>query len=390
MTQVPLRRTRDLLARTRNAMRARTYARVTTATEDLPAGGVVFFFATEPTNLYQFTQWQRSLEELAHRIGVFVIVDRADTGSAIQARSRLPVAFARSTGELERIVLDRDPRVVLYPNQVEPNFRMLRFGSAVHVQLGHGESDKDSSVSHQHQAYDVTFVAGTVGRDRLRCLRFFDVNERTRSVGRPQLDYPYPGAPPWATGDGVRVLYAPTWEGNRPGIRYGSLVSHGLALVEALLADPSFRVIYRPHPRTGTGEAGHAAADQAIRRRLGAAGDRHLVDEGEYGWQWDFADACVTDVSAVAYDWLATGKPLVVTKPADAAAHLPPSPLLSTLPLLDASRSGRIAEVLRADTLNAASSAPMLEDLREAYFGDVANRASTRRFQQAVLELAGL
>ena len=60
---------------------------------------------------------------------------------------------------------------------------------------------------------------------------------------------------------------------------------------------------------------------------LAKAGDRHLVDSGGYGWQWDFADACITDVSAVAYDWLATGKPLLITEPAP-SAYRPPSQLL--------------------------------------------------------------
>ena len=388
MVRPTLARARELAARVRNAVRARSYAGSTTPMRLLPTGGVALYFATDPVNLYQFEQWRRPLEELSERIGVFVIVDRPDTGSAVHSQTSLPVTFARSSVELERLVADRDVRVVLYANQVEPNFRMLRFGRAVHVQLGHGESDKDSSVSHQHQAYDVTFVGGEVGRERLSVLRNFDVSSRTQLVGRPQLDYSYPGGPPWAAGDGIRVFYAPTWEGARPAIRYGSLVSHGAELVEALLADPEIRIIYRPHPRTGTGSAAHTAADTAIRRRLRTAGDRAWIDVEEYGWQWGFADACVTDVSAVAYDWLATGKPLVVTKPIEAAAYLPPSPLLQTLPLLPAGDAGRIRDTLREAGLGSGPPPAVLERLRYAYFGDVADRASTRRFESAVLELA--
>ena len=78
-------------------------------------------------------------------------------------------------------------------------------------------------------------------------------------------------------------------------------------------------MIYRPHPRTGYASAEHRAADKAIRALLAKGGDRHLIDRGGYGWQWDFADACITDISAVAYDWLATGKPLVITEPAPGA-----------------------------------------------------------------------
>jgi len=277
-----------------------------------PTGAVVVFFATGPENLYQFAQWRAPLEELASRRPVVVVVERPDTGRAILRTSILPVVFARGSRALEELVTGRDVRVVLYLNQVEANFKMLRFPSPVHVQIGHGESDKVSSISNQHKAYDLTFVGGRAGSDRLElALRGFDAATRTVQVGRPQLDHDYPGAPDWAPGSGQRVWYAPTWEGDRPSIAYGSVASHGVALVTGLLADPDVRVLYRPHPRTGMASPLHKAADRRIRELLRAAGDRHLVDQGPYGWQWAFADACVTDVSAVAYDWLGTGEPLL-------------------------------------------------------------------------------
>lgn len=338
------------------------------------------FFATGPDNLYQFEQWRRPLEELARSRPVFVVVDRPDTGKLVLALSTLPVAFARGSAALEQLVAVYDVRVVLYLNQVEPNFRMLRFNAPVHVQIGHGESDKAGSASHQHQAYDLTFVGGQAGRDRLaHAIRGFDPECRTRTVGRPQLDHDHPGAPDWAPGDGFRVWYAPTWEGDRPSIAYGSLASHGVALVTALLADPEIRVIYRPHPRTGWARAAHADADSRIRALLAAAGDRHLVDRGAYGWQWRFADACVTDISAVAYDWLATGKPLIITEPAAATTHRLSSPLLDGLPLLPAEGAGEVVARLR-DPAAAAG----LAELSGYYFGDTANRASTRRFAEAI------
>ena len=301
---------------------------------EVPDAAVAVFFATGPENFYQFEQWRLPLEHLALQRPVFVIVDRPDTGKLVLQASSLPVAFARASGELERLVADRDVRVVLYLNQVEANFRMLRFTSPVHIQIGHGESDKGGSVSNQHKAYDLTFVGGDAGRDRLsQALRGFDATERTLAVGRPQLDHSYPGAPDWPRDSGLRVWYAPTWEGDRPSIAYGSLASHGVAIIEALLADPSVRVVYRPHPRTGYASARHRAADKRIRALLAKAGDRHVVDHEGYGWQWEFADTCVTDISAVAYDWLATGKPLVITEPS-ATAYRPPSALLDAAQLL--------------------------------------------------------
>jgi hypothetical protein len=351
----------------------------------LPDGAVAVFFATGPENLYQFEQWRLPLEELAGSRPVLVVVDRPDTGAALLRRTALPVTLARGSAALEVLVASRDVRVVLYLNQVEANFRMLRFAGPVHVQIGHGESDKASSVSNQHKAYDLVFVGGDAGRDRLgAALRGFDAGQRTRPVGRPQLDHDYPGAPDWAPGSGHRVLYAPTWEGDRPSIAYGSLASHGVAMVEALLAAGDVRVIYRPHPRTGQASAAHAAADRQIRALLQARGSRHLVDRGPYGWQWSFADACITDVSAVAYDWLATAKPLVVTEPA-ATALRPRSPLLERLPLLAPDQAGQVPYMLRGRGLGRpGGAAGDLAELVGHYFGETADRASSRRFAAAI------
>ena len=349
----------------------------------VPDSAVAVFFATGPENFYQFEQWRLPLEHLALQRPVFVIVDRPDTGDLVLQGSSLPLAFSRGSRALEELVTDRDIRVVLYLNQIEANFRMLRFPSPVHIQIGHGESDKGGSISNQHKAYDLTFVGGDAGRDRLdRALRGFDATERTLAVGRPQLDYSYPGAPPWPRESGLRVWYAPTWEGDRPSIAYGSLASHGVAIIEALLADPSIRVIYRPHARTGYASPQHRDADRTVRGLLAKAGNRHFIDRESYGWQWDFADACITDISAVAYDWLATGKPLVITEPSP-SAYRPASPLLHALPLLGAAEARDVVSRIRALQGDPAAT-EQLHGLTYHYFGDVSAQQSTKRFEDAI------
>jgi CDP-Glycerol:Poly(glycerophosphate) glycerophosphotransferase len=369
--------------RLRNELAAVGFAERAGGNGLVPNTGIAVFFATGPENFYQFEQWRLPLEHLATQRPVFMIVDRPDTGDLVLRTSTLPVAFARGSAALEQLVAERDVRVVLYLNQLEANFRMLRFASPVHIQIGHGESDKDSSISNQHKAYDLVFVGGDAGRDRLgQALRGFNASERTLLVGRPQLDYNYPGAPSWPRDSGTRVWYAPTWAGDRPSIAYGSLASHGVAIIEALLVDPSIHVIYRPHPRTGYTTREHRDADKAIRALLARAGDRHLVDHDGYGWQWDFADVCITDVSAVAYDWLATGKPLVITEPAP-TAYRPASPLLDTLPLLGVAEAGEVLSRIRALQGDSAAG-EQLRELAYHYFGDVSAQQSTKRFEDAI------
>ena len=353
----------------------------------VPNAAIALYFATGPEDFHQFELWRRPMERLSETRPVFVIVDRADTGDHVLASTTIPVAFARGSAALEELVDERDVRVVLYVNQVESNFRMLRFADPVHVQIGHGESDKAYSVSNQHKAYDLVLVGGAAGRDRLgAALRGFDAESRTVAIGRPQLDHEYPGAPDWARDDGLRVWYAPTWEGDRPSTAYGSVLTHGEQIIEALLRDPTIRVIYRPHPRAGKVSSAYATADRKIRSLLKKSGARHMLDTGGYGWQWSFADACIADISAVAYDWLATGKPLVVTEPVARKAYRPSSRLLEQLPLLRPEDTSRVVSWLHASGLGLDQPAQddRLTELSHYYFGDTAGRASSRRFGAAI------
>jgi hypothetical protein len=96
----------------------------------------------------------------------------------------------------------------------------------------------------------------------------------------------------------------------------------------------------------------------------------------------------VTDISAVAYDWLATGKPLVVTDPADPLASRPRSALLERLPLLSAGEAADVVGRLRgADPSDHRARSSDLAELAHHYFGDTAHGASTRRFETAVTAL---
>ena len=54
----------------------------------------------------------------------------------------------------------------------------------------------------------------------------FDVDKKAIEIGRPQADH-FAGSTPYPHDDRIVVLYAPTWEGDRPAALYGSVASHG-------------------------------------------------------------------------------------------------------------------------------------------------------------------
>lgn len=353
---------------------------------------VAVYFADGAVNMYQMRQWYKPLAELA-KIWPVVVLSRTATGAdRLLDEDAPPVAFVPTVRDLERFIATQDIRIVLYVNQNTRNFQMFRYGRRWHVFINHGESDKMYMTTNQYKAYDYSLIAGQAARDRLtRTLWDYDIDRRTIEIGRPQADH-YSGALPYAPDDRTVVLYAPTWEGDRPSAHYGSIATHGEALVNALLATGRHRVIYRPHPRSGVVDDLYGAAHRRILAAIDTAnaadrGAQHVYDDGpELGWQLAAADVAVVDISAMVYDRLAVGKPLMITRPADERASVDTNGYLSDCEWLTAEGAADIvAEVERVRADEAAIA--RLRMWVQHYFGDTTQGVATEKFHGAIEQL---
>jgi hypothetical protein len=353
---------------------------------------IAVYFADGPVNMYQMRQWYRPLEELASRWPVVVLSRSAAGAERLIQEDAPPVAFVPTVRNLEKFLAQQDIRIVLYVNQNTRNFQMFRYGRRWHVFINHGESDKMYMTTNQYKAYDYAFIAGQAARDRLtRTLWDYDIERRTIEIGRPQADH-YSGVLPYTPDDRLVVLYAPTWEGDRPSAHYGSIASHGEDLMRALLASPRHRVIYRPHPRSGVVSDEYGAAHRRILTAISAANAadpaaHHVYDDGpELGWQLDAADVAIVDISAMVYDRLATGKPLLITRPADERASIDTIGYLSDCEWLTVAGSRDI--IAEVDRVNADEEAVVrLHTWVRHYFGDTAPGAATAKFHGAIEQL---
>lgn len=353
---------------------------------------VAVYFADGAVNMYQMRQWYRPLAELSKRWPVVVLSRVASGARAILSESDLPVAYVPNVRDIERYIADQDIRVVLYVNQNTRNFQMFRYGRRWHVFINHGESDKMYMSTNQYKAYDFAFIAGDAARQRLeRVLWDYDFDRRAIPIGRPQADH-YSGVLPYTPDERTVILYAPTWEGDRPSAHYGSIATHGEALVTALLATGRHRVVYRPHPRSGVVDAEYGAANQRIIAAIAAANTadpsaQHVFDDGpELGWQLAAADVAIVDISAMVYDRLAADRPLMITRPVDPAAVIDAHGYLSACEWLDAADAADV--VTQTDRVLADPEAvTRLEEWVRHYFGDTTPGAATERFHAAVERL---
>ena len=353
---------------------------------------IVVYFADTRVNLYQIRQWYAPLAELAKRWPVAIIGRSPGTTLSLWDEAPVPTLYLRKVVDLEAFVQENDVQIVFYVNQNSKNFQMFRYGRMWHVFINHGESDKMYMTTNQFKAYDYSFVAGDAAVDRLsHKLWDFDLKRRAIKIGRPQADH-LDGELPYTPDSRTVVLYAPTWEGDRAAAAYGSIATHGVALAASLLASPDHRLIYRPHPRSGVADPEYKAANEAIIAAIAKAnaadpGAQHVFDQGNaLGWQLSAADIAVTDISAMVYDRLATGKPLLVTRPVAPEAEVDESGYLGAAEWLSAQDAADIVAV--AERVQHDEGAQ--ERLRfwvERHFGDTTPGEATRRFRAAISKL---
>jgi len=350
------------------------------------------YFADGEVNLYQLRQWYKPLAELAKTWPVVILSRNATAATRLLEESPVPVAYVRTVVDLERLIHEQPMRVVFYVNQNTRNFQMMRYGRRWHVFINHGESDKMYMTTNQFKAYDYALIAGDAARARLdKVLWDYDFDTRAIPIGRPQADH-YSGELPYTPDDREVVLYAPTWEGDRAAAAYGSIASHGVELVRALLATGRHRVIYRPHPRSGVVDHAYGAANAEIVRMLQEANQadasaQHVHDTGaELGWQLAAADMAIVDISAMVYDRLAAGKPLMVTRPANPDAEVDTGGYLAACEWLTVADAPNVVE--RIDQVeHDDDSLARLAYWVERYFGDTTPGATTARFHAAVQHL---
>ncbi|MFB7530012.1 hypothetical protein ACFC0C_17460 [Streptomyces sp. NPDC056178] len=235
---------------------------------------VMLYFSGSKDSAYQVNMW---LETMARLGGRPLICLRERNIVPQLAGTSVPVLCVPGGVHLMNLDLS-SVRVALYAANVGKNIHLLRVPTMKHVFIGHGDSDKLASVNPYSKAYDEVWTAGRAGRDRYALADVGVRDEDIVEVGRPQLAaiQPWSGAPrnPIPT-----VLYAPTWEGwdDNPGNT--SLLLAGENIVKRLLdSEQPIRLLYKPHPFTGTRSAKAKAVHLRITEMIERAAAERATD----------------------------------------------------------------------------------------------------------------
>ncbi|MDQ1483059.1 MAG: hypothetical protein QOF35_1135, partial [Actinomycetota bacterium] len=273
---------------------------------------------------YQLGMWLPYLERLNRP---FVVITRnPETVPTISELTSAPILVPKPDDVMQSLdkMIVPSLKAAFYVQGSPANQTFQRYRKLTHVWLNHGDSDKQANFHPRHATYDKLFVSGQQAIERYSRHGIQVRPERFVIIGRPQVETIENREEPLAPGTLRTVLYAPTWKGGRPSTNYSSLPL-GEDIVRALI-DRGATVIFRPHP-VSYEDQNDASRIRRIHQLLEAdrtasaqapGPPRHHIWGAQAEKEWDVpacfnaSDALITDVSSIATDYLASGKPFAL------------------------------------------------------------------------------
>lgn len=353
--------------------------------ENIPNADIALYFADQPAKLYQLLQWLPVFENHTE-LRTIVVVRNLETYNELRTKTSLQVLLVPRYEILMALYDRADFHAVIYVNNGWTNFQSLSFQQAVHIHVNHGESDKICMVSNQAKAYDKVYVAGQAAIDRhAAAIAWFDPSHLV-CVGRPQLDLDI--ASPLAKSELVTITYAPTWEGEDEVNNYTSVDLYGPQIVQAALAIPHARLVYKPHPRVlESADPLVRANHKKIVNLISSAGAPHVyLPNANILGILPETDLLIADVSSVTLDYLylTPNSPILLTdRRSNPAQLLADSPMSAACAVVDQNSILHVGELITT-TLEVDSHRDDRARMRTYYFGDTAKGTSTKAFWSAI------
>src|SRR5690554_5918247 len=328
---------------------------------------------------YQINQWLSVLEELDEC--VVIVVRQREMYNGMH-QTRIPIVHARNAMHVER-VLETGVQTVLYPANPMQNLHALRHFKLNHYFINHGESDKAVNQNKLLLAYDKLLVGGPLAHRRLLEAGLKLREGQVEYVGRPQAEMALDQSESGSVDKITTILYAPTWEGFVEDANYSSVSAFGLGVVQSLVS-AGYKVIFKPHPYTGSRSSLARRYFEEI-KGFCAKKDVEVVDSlVSIHSCMNRSDLLITDISSVLNEYLVTRKPVVLCvterlSGADLCSEFPSSRAAYAL-----ENSGNIVALMES-IVNGDPLAEKREEVRKDSLGDFPEGA-LNRFKAVISE----
>jgi len=306
---------------------------------------VALYFAGGMGSLYQVEQWLGPLTVLNAKKKITIIVREKSVFTWLAKNTDFTVVYCLTIENLINFYEENNFKCILYVNNGFKNFQSLIIGDALHVHINHGESDKSSTISNQVKSYDYVFIVAQAAYDKYKANLIQVDMTKFIKVGRPQLEHiakiepfdtqrkniiKYDPSLPFDLNtinigaedledhverviDKKIILYAPTWEATHDSMNFTSLNDYGLTLVNKLLEDENYYLLYKPHPNTGSRDSVTERINNEIKKILKEHPQGEVINGGDINSLYEHVDLAIFDNSAVAIDYLQVDKPMIMT-----------------------------------------------------------------------------
>ena len=349
---------------------------------------VALYFGDKIENIYQVEQWIPIFEHFCKTKNFSIITREQGAYQWIVKNTNFTCIYCRTLADLQKLYDENDFKCILYVNHSFKNFQSMINGQAFHIHINHGESDKTSTITRQSQAYDYIFVYGDESINKYsNNLISCDINKYIK-IGRPQIEH-VSFLPPILT-DRKIVMYAPTWEGTHETMDFTSLRTMGLAIVNQLLNDDNFFLIYKPHPKVGVRDSFINQIDKEIVTLLSENEHAMIVKDGDIVSYYKNIDIGIFDNSVVLIDFLPFNKPIIITDVFKKDSALITPPLLKKSGIvLDKSNLYQLSYVIETE-LAEDTTKESRNYVRQQYLGDFnyGQYESTQTFIKEIVKLS--
>lgn len=353
---------------------------------DLSHCQIALYFSGDMGSIYQIEQWFGPLEVL-HKKSTIVIVTRIKAVYEwLTYNTEFIIVYCRTIQDLTNLYEESNFKCILYVNHGFKNFQSLMNHRALHIHINHGESDKTSTITNQAKSYDYVYVVAQAGYDKYNNNLIKKDMSNFIKIGRPQLEH-VENLDKFQT-DKTVVLYAPTWEGTHDSMNFSSLQEYGLSMVQQLLNDSNYFVVYKPHPNTGSRDSKIKKINEAIISMLAESESAEVISSGNINSLYSNVDICIFDNSAVAIDYLKVDKPMIMTDTFHRIKGRSDIPIITGAarmikPLDGLTITNIIKEELESDTKKTAR-----QKIKQYFLGDFDydNSESTATFVRQILD----
>ena len=392
--------------------------RFSVAKADFTHYEVALYFAGGMGNIYQVHQWIGPFIALTEQKKFLLIVRDKAVFAWLVNNTDFTIVYCLTIADLTNFYEENNLKCILYVNNGFKNFQSLMCENALHVHINHGESDKSSTATNQAKAYDYVFIVGQAGYDKYQSNLIKVDMKHFIKVGRPQLEHileidPFDKnqLPPIeiekfeitedepmenliveeenCVVDRQVILYAPTWEATHESMNFTSLNEYGLILIEKLLNNPNYYVLYKPHPHTGSRDSIAKGINNQIKKMLKNHHKGEVVLAKDINSVYPHIDLAIFDNSAVAIDYLQEDKPMLMTDMFDRMDARQGKPtIVKGARLLSVQDLNNIEDIIKEEIEND-SLKIIRNEVKDYFLGnyDYEKKESTQKFIETIVEI---